>query len=194
MFAYLKGNFVYKSPALVHIDVNGVGYEVHITLNSFTEIQHLSQGTLHTYLHIREDAHLIYGFFSPAEKEMFLMLLSVNGIGAATARMMLSSVKPEEISRAILQGNVKVLEGVKGIGKKTAERIVLELRDKLGKQATEPNISPLVHNTLEVDAFNALLALGIARSSADQAVKKIMSSHPVPERVEEIIKKALKIL
>lgn len=176
------------------MDVHGVGYEVQVTLNTYVTIKDLKEGFLHTYLHIREDAHILYGFSDAAEKEMFLHLLSVNGIGAATARVMLSSVRPDEISRAVVQGNVKLLESVKGIGKKTAERIVLELRDKLSKQSLEANISPLVHNTLELDAFNALLALGIARPAADQAVRKIMSTQPAPENVEEIIKKALKIL
>lgn len=194
MIAFVKGQFVYKSPAVVHVDVNGVGYEVQVSLNTYTHIQALPNGLLYTYLHIREDAHVLYGFFELQEKELFIQLIGVNGIGAATARVMLSSMKPDEIARAIIQGNVKQLESIKGIGKKTAERAVLELRDKLNKQSLEANISPLVNNTLEGDALNALLALGIGKPAAEQAVKKVMSSSPASLKIEDIIKQALKIL
>ena len=194
MIAFLKGVFVHKNPAVVHVDVNGVGYEVQISLNTYSSIQPLQHGLLHTYLHIREDAHILYGFFDLKEKELFIQLIAVNGIDAATARVMLSSMKPDEISRAIVQGNVKLLESIKGIGKKTAERVVLELRDKLSKQPIEINIAALVNNTLEQDALNALLALGIGRQAAEQAVKKVVSASPASEKIEDIIKKALKIL
>ncbi len=194
MIAFLKGNFVQKTPASVLVDVNGVGYEVQISLHTYTSIQPQAQGMLYTYLHIREDAHVLYGFSDTKEKEIFIQLIGVNGIGAATARIMLSSMKAEEIARAIVQGNVKLLESIKGIGKKTAERVVLELRDKLSKQAIDPNIPALVNNTLEQDALNALLALGIGRQAAEQAVKKVISASPENEKIEDIIKKALKIL
>jgi holliday junction DNA helicase RuvA len=194
MIAFLKGLFVYKSPAIVHVDVNGVGYEVQVSLNTYTHIQGLQQGLLHTYLHVREDAHVLYGFYELQEKEIFIQLIGVNGIGAATARVMLSSMKPDEVARAIIQGNVKLLESIKGIGKKTAERVVLELRDKLNKQSLGTNIPPLVNNTLELDALNALLALGIGKPAAEQAVKKVMSSSSDSLQIEDIIKKALKIL
>ena len=194
MIAFLKGNFVYKTPTVVHVDVNGVGYEVQISLTTYSHIEALPSGMLHTYLHVREDAQILYGFFEPKEKEMFTQLLGVNGIGAGTARVMLSSMKAEEIARAIIQGNVKMLESIKGIGRKTAERVVLELRDKLGKQSLEANISPLVNNTLESDALNALLALGIARPAAEQVIKKVLSSSPSLTKAEDIIKQALKTL
>ena len=193
MFAYLDGKFVYKSPAVVHVDVNGVGYEVQISLNTFSKIQNLERGVLQTCLLVREDAHLLYGFFEKAEKEMFLYLISVSGIGATTARMMLSYMKPDELARAIVNGDTRSLENVKGVGKKTAERLVLELRDKLAKQPLEPNISPLKHNTLYADALNALIALGIARNTADLAVQKITQSESGLS-LEDIIKKALKTL
>jgi holliday junction DNA helicase RuvA len=194
MIAFLKGVFVHKNPAVVHVDVNGVGYEVQISLNTYASIQPLQQGLLHTYLHIREDAQVLYGFFDLKEKEIFVQLIAVNGIGAATARVMLSSMKPEEITRAIVQGNVKILESIKGIGKKTAERVVLELRDKLNKQPTEINIGTLVNNTLEQDALNALLSLGISRQAAEQAIRKVVSTSSETEKAADIIKKALKIL
>lgn len=194
MIAYVKGDFVLKTPATVHVDVNGLGYEVQISLNTYSSIQALPKGLLHTFLHIKEDAHTLYGFFEPAEKEMFIKLIGISGVGASTARMMLSSMKPEEISRAIIQGNSKILETIKGIGRKTAERIVLELRDKLAKQAGDPNFSPQANNTLEADALNALIALGIARPAAEQAVRKALSVDAPPQKVEDIIKHALKLL
>ena len=194
MIAYVKGAFVHKTPALVHVDVNGVGYEVQISLNTFSNIEHLTAGVLHTYLHIKEDAHILYGFSEVAEKEMFIQLISITGVGASTARMMLSALKPQELAKAIIQGNVRTLESVKGIGKKTAERIVLELKDKLGKQSLESNISLTRGNTTEQDALNALVSLGIARAAAEQAVRKVLSSDPSPDKVEDIIKKALKVL
>ena len=193
MIAYLKGDFVHKSPAVVQVEVNGVGYEVQISLNTYTKIQNLSKGVLHTALLIREDAHILYGFFDLAEKEIFLMLISVSGIGASTARVMLSYMKPEELAKAIIHGDTKTLEGVKGIGKKTAERMVLELRDKLAKQSLESNISPLKNNTLQQDALNALTALGINRIAAGKALEKTLAADPNLS-IEELIKKSLKSL
>ena len=194
MIAYLKGEYVQKSPTAVQVDVNGVGYEVLISLNTYSKIQDLSKGMLHTCLLIREDAHILYGFFEKAEKEMFLLLIGVSGIGASTARVMLSYMKPEELSRHIIEGDVKTLEGVKGIGKKTAERIVVELRDKLAKHPIDLNIFPLNDNTLRQDALNALAALGISRQAADQAVSKVIKSNPSLNQIEDIIKQALKSL
>ncbi len=193
MIAYLKGDFVRKSPAVVQVEVNGVGYEVQVSLNTYSKIQHLEKGILHTTLLIREDAHILYGFFDLAEKEMFQLLLGVSGIGASTARVMLSFMKPDELAKAIIQGDTRTLEGIKGIGKKTAERMVLELRDKLAKHPFESNISPMKNNTLQQDALNALTALGINRQAAGQALEKTLAANPsLP--VEELIKKALRTL
>ncbi len=194
MIAYLRGNFTVKTPTTVHIDVQGVGYEVFITLNTYAALGGLESGQLFTYLHIREDAHILYGFATMAEKEMFLLLLGVNGVGAATARMMLSSMQPDEVSRAIVQGNSRQLESVKGIGRKTAERIVLELRDKLSRQSLDANISMASGNTAEQDALIALMALGIARPAAEMAMKKATHSGIGSDKVEDIIKSALKNL
>lgn len=195
MIAFLRGTFAYKSPALVHMEVAGVGYELQISLNTYSQIEGLDKGILLTYLHIREDAHILYGFFDKTEKDLFILLLSVSGVGASTARMMLSSMKPEEISRAILQGNARALESIKGIGKKSAERIILELRDKVGKGKEDTiNISSLTNNTLEQDALNALITLGIARPAAESAIKKVIHEVAGTDKVEDLIKKALKIL
>ena len=195
MIAFLKGRFVKKTPSYVQVDVNGVGYEVQISLNTYSKLQDLSEGTLVTHLIVREDAHILYGFSDAQEKEMFLQLISISGIGSNTARVMLSYMKPDDLSRAIVQGNVKVLESIKGIGKKTAERIVVELRDKLSKQPLESslNISTGKGNTLQSDALNALIALGINRQAADQAIQKVLESDP-GAGVELLIKKSLQIL
>ena len=195
MIAFLNGKFVHKTPSYVHVDVNGVGYEVQISLNTYSRINTLDEGLLHTHLIVREDAHILFGFADLAEKEMFLLLIAISGIGSNTARVMLSYMKPDELSRAIIQGNVKQLEGIKGIGKKTAERIVVELRDKLAKQPVETgsNISAWKGNTLQSDALNALIALGINRQAADQAIQKVQEQDP-GIGVELLIKKALQIL
>lgn len=194
MIAFLRGDFVFKSPAVLHIDVQGVGYEVQISLHTYSQLENLDRGMLHIYHQVREDDEILFGFFELSEKEMFVQLLSVSGVGASTARMMLSSLRPEELARAIVNGNVRALESIKGIGKKSAERIVLELRDKVGKRLPGSNISPLINNTLEQDALNALVSLGIARPVAEQAVKKVISAETVPQKVEDIIKQVLKIL
>jgi Holliday junction DNA helicase RuvA len=164
MYAYLQGKFLFKSPAQVQIDVNGIGFEVNISLHTYSKIQSLTEGRLLTYLQIKEDAHVLFGFFDQTEKDLFVMLLSVSGIGASTARMMLSNMKPTEVCNAIAQGNIKLLESIKGIGKKTAERLVLELKDKVGKGIAEINVQPTLDNRLESDALNALISLGISKS------------------------------
>jgi len=191
MIAYLTGIFTYKSPALMHVDVNGVGYEVNISLNTYSKIHNLDKGTLLTFLQIKEDGHTLYGFFDAAEKAMFVQLIGISGVGASTARMMLSAMKPSEIVQAIAQGNARQLESIKGIGKKTAERIVLELKDKLAKTQPETGISTLINNTLEQDALNALIALGIPRNAAESAIRKAQSSVPEQLNLEQLIKKAL---
>ena len=184
---------MHKSPAVVQVEVNGVGYEVQISLNTYSRIQHLKEGLLHTSLLIREDAHILYGFFDLAEKEIFQQLINVSGIGASTARVMLSYMKPDELAKAIIQGDTRTLEGIKGIGKKTAERMVLELRDKLAKNPPESNILPMKNNTLQQDALNALTALGINRQAASQAIEKTIAAESNLS-VEELIKKALRTL
>ena len=194
MYAYLEGKFTYKSPAQVYLDVNGVGYEVNISLHTYSAIQQINQGKLFTHLQVKEDGHILFGFFEKEEKEIFLQLISVSGVGASTARMMLSSIKPEEISKAIVQGNVKLLESVKGIGKKTAERLVLELKDKVTKSVTSGGFAVSVLNTIEQDAAIALTALGISKSQAEQAVQKIIKLEPDIHILEDLIKKALKAI
>lgn len=194
MYAYLEGKFTYKSPALVYMEVNGLGFEVHISLNTYTHVQNLDSGKLYTYLQVKEDAHTLYGFFDRQEKDMFLMLTGVSGVGTATARMMLSSLKPDEIRAAIIQGNVRQLESIKGIGKKSAERLVLELKDKMGKMASDASQAVHMGNSLELDALNALSALGISRNQAENAIQKIIRAEPTVSQLEDLIKKALKAI
>ena len=195
MYAYLSGDFSYKTASQVYVDINGVGYEVNITLNTYTAIETLAAGKLFTYLQIKEDAHTLYGFFEKEEKDMFVLLISVSGVGAATARMMLSSLRPEEVEIAITTGNLKLIESVKGIGKKTAERLVLELKDKVGNKTSSSSLSwSKVVNSLEKDAINALVALGIMQKQAELSVKKIQAAEPEIIKLEELIKKALKVI
>ena len=194
MYAYLEGKFTLKNPAQVYVDIHGVGYELNISLNTYAHIQNLEQGKLYTYLQIKEDGHTLYGFFDKGEKEMFIQLISVSGVGAATARMMLSNLKPDEVSKAIIQNNVKLLESVKGIGKKTAERLVLELRDKVNKAATDLTIPATAGNRLQQDALNALVSLGISRPQAETAIQKIIQVDSDITNLEELIKKALKAI
>jgi Holliday junction DNA helicase RuvA len=195
MYAYLQGKFTYKSPAQVYLEVNGLGFELNVSLNTYSAIQNMAEGRLYTYLQVKEDGHSLYGFYEKEEKEIFLLLISISGVGASTARMMLSSLRPDEVNKAIAQSNVKLLESVKGIGKKTAERIVLELKDKIGKQPTATQgLSSPTFSTVEGDALNALVSLGISRNQAEQAIQKIMKSEPATDNLEHLIKKALKAI
>jgi len=192
VIAFVRGKFIVKNPAQVVVDVNGVGYECNISLNTYSAIDDKESGQLFTYLHLYENGQTLYGFAEQSEKDLFTQLISVSGVGAATARMMLSGLRPEEIIRAIAQGNARQLESVKGIGKKTAERLVLELRDKLGKQANDLIISASVNNREEADALNALISLGIARPVAELALRKVVTANTEKLPLEELIKSALK--
>ncbi|MEI8099796.1 MAG: Holliday junction branch migration protein RuvA [Sediminibacterium sp.] len=196
MIAFVRGNFAVKTTTRVVVDVNGVGYDLQISLNTFSAISNKDSGLLFTYLHITENAHTLFGFAELAEKEIFLQLISVSGVGASTARMMLSGMRPDEITRAIVQGNTRQLESIKGIGKKSAERLIVELRDKLGKQSLEAPvmIGGVAVVSKDADAVNALIALGIGRPMAEQAVKKTMINVTTDTSLEEIIKQALKNL
>lgn len=195
MYAYLRGRFTLKSPTSVWVDVQGIGFEVHISLHTYEAIQSLEEGTLYVYQLVKEDAHLLYGFADQSEKEVFLHLLSVSGVGASTARMMLSSQHPSELIRTIVSGNEAGLERIKGIGKKTAQRIVLELKEKMAKLSTEiSTVSSLKHNTLEQEALIAMTALGIAKNMAEQAIRKALQLDATHTQVESLIKAALKCL
>lgn len=195
MIAFVRGKFVQKTPSRVLVDVQGVGYELQISLHTYSAISQQNEGLIHTYLHITENAHTLYGFHQPEEKEMFLHLISVSGVGASTARMMLSGMEPREIATAIVSGNTRQLESIKGIGKKSAERLIVELKDKLGKHfssSTQP-VSGVLYS-VEADAVTALVALGIGRVMAEQAVKKTRTTQSGELPLEELIKLSLKSL
>ena len=191
MIAFVKGNFVNKQPARVVVDVNGVGYDLQISLNTYSAINNKESGMLYTYLQITENAQTLFGFHEMAEKEMFMQLISVSGVGAATARMMLSGMRPQEIVKALVEGNTSVLEGVKGIGRKTAERLIVELKDKAGKINTDGAVSQTGAASINNDALTALISLGIAKPAAEQSLKKAFAFNK-DFTLEEVIKYALK--
>lgn len=194
MIAFVRGHFAVKTPARVVVDVNGVGYDLQISLHTYSAISQKDSGLLFTYLHITENAQTLFGFADTAEKDLFLLLISVSGVGASTARMMLSGMKPEEIIQAIAQGNTAQLEKIKGIGKKSAERLVVELRDKVGKHMGDKALSATgaVAQLPGQDAIQALVALGIARNAAEAAVQKTLKSLNSDVTLEDIIKQSLK--
>lgn len=194
MIASLTGSFVLKTPSYIHVDVHGVGYEVQISLNTYSRIQDLKEGTVLTHLQIKEDGHTLFGFAELAEKELFVQLINVNGVGASTARMMLSSMQPAELRSAIASGNTGALEKIKGIGRKSAERLILELREKMVKAGVESTASGFVRNSLENDALNALMALGIQKNTAEAALKKTRANAPDDNVLESIIKKSLQFI
>lgn len=192
MYAFLEGDLAYKSPSLLYLSVNGVGYEVNITLQTFSKIQHLEKCKLFTHIQVREDAWVMYGFADEVERTTFRQLLAINGVGAATARLILSSLKPNELERIIAAEEVAALQKVKGIGAKTAQRIILELKGKLHLQNDDNAEASTTHNTMENDALFALVNLGISKAAAQAAIKKINVSDITS--VEEMIKSALKVL
>lgn len=193
MYAYLEGELTYKSPSLLHLQAGGIGYEVNITLQTFSKIQDLKQCRLYTHLQVREDAWVLYGFADETERATFRELLAISGVGAATARIILSSLSSEELERAVALEETHTLQKVKGIGAKTAQRVVLELKGKsLGGGKTGVALSKGLHNTASEDALLALLNLGINRAAADQAIKKVPDAAGLT--VEELIKQALRVL
>lgn len=194
MFGYLEGKLIGLTPTHTYLDVGGVGYDVQLTLQTFEAISGKEKCLLFTHLQVREDAWVLYGFATEKEREAFRQLLSVSGVGAATARILLSSLSSADLSRIIGNGDSKALEKVKGIGAKTAQRIILELKGKL-PEVIPGEINTLPHNTKENDTLNALLGLGIGKSIAEAAVKKakaITGNEDIS--VEEWIKSALKNL
>lgn len=196
MIAFLQGNFVQLSPAKLIVDVGGVGYEVNISLHTYEAISKKEKGLLYTYLHITENSQVLFGFHEQTEKDLFMHLISVSGVGASTARMMLSGMQPEEIIRAIVNGEARLLEQIKGIGKKSAERLVLELRDKLSKIPLNAHQltggAGFAKSNVQQDAIQALISLGIQKGVAEKAVEKTIQSEGAEVSLEVLIKAALK--
>ena len=194
MYSYFEGRIAEKTPTYAVIDCNGIGYLLNITLNTYTAIKDREKCKLFAHLVVREDAHMLYGFISELELELFRKLISVSGVGPGTARMMLSSVSADEVMEAITTGNVMVLKSIKGIGEKTAQRIIVDLRDKLGRVEGNKEILTSVHNTKHQEALSALLMLGFNKNSIEKALDKILRTSDVSITVEELIKKSLQIL
>jgi len=194
MIAFLKGKLVHKEPTYVILEVNGVGYHVTISLNTFSEIKDCEDIKLSTYLQVREDAHILYGFSNEAEKTMFQNLISVNGVGPSTAMVVLSYLPPTELKAAIVKEDAATLQAVKGIGGKTALRLILELKDKLRKESTEetPGIPGGIRNTMRHEALSALVTLGISKASAEKSVDTVLKKSGNTISLEELVKQALK--
>src|ERR1700754_411408 len=168
MYAYIDGKLVFKSPAYVVIDAGGVGYHINISLNTYSLLGTAERCKLFTWLHVKEDAHILYGFADEGERRLFLHLISISGIGPNTGRMMLSSITPLEIQTAIINGNVQLIQRIKGIGPKSAQRVILELQDKLKKEGSETLNTTSVTKTVKDEALAALVMLGFARNAAEK--------------------------
>ncbi len=195
MIGFLKGKFLIRDPSMIIVEVQGIGYEVHISLNTYGKIKDIPEGMLFIYMHVKEDAHTLYGFADEEEKSMFKNLISISGVGPGTGTMVLSSLTAEEIRSAILNGDTQTIQAVKGIGGKTAQRIILELRDKLqksGYKSEATGIIPETHNTLRNEALSALITLGISKNAAEKSIDKILkvSGHQIS--LEDLVKSALR--
>jgi|SRR6478735_5920469 len=195
MIAFLRGKLIHKDPTFVVIEVNGVGYHVHISLQTFTEIKDQENILLFTHLNVREDAHILFGFSKESERKMFQLLVSVNGVGPSTAIVMLSYMTVDELKSAIVHDDAATLQRIKGIGGKTAQRVIIELKDKLKKDAYEdiiPSGTGVRHNTLRSEALSALITLGINKSAAEKSVDGVLKKSGNTLTLEDLVKQALR--
>ncbi len=193
MYEFIRGTIIERNPAIVVIEAAGVGYSVNISLNTYTKLNQKTDVLLYLHQVVREDAHILFGFADKTERELFRNLISVNGVGANTAIMMLSSLSPNEIAVAVTTENVAVLKAVKGIGIKTAQRIIIDLKDKLAKFRENDTIFVLPDNTILNESLSALVMLGFVKRDAEKVVTKILQEQP-QTTVESVIKQALKRL
>lgn len=193
MYAFISGKVTEKTPAYVVLDNHGIGYFINITLNTFTAIGEKEEVKLYTHTQILEDAHNLFGFYSQKERDLFELLISVSGVGCNTARLILSSLTVSELSNAIANDDVKTIQSVKGIGAKTAQRIVIDLKDKLKKIDIQTEIFSVPNNTIRTEALSALTILGFNKAAIEKALDKILKQNP-DATVEALIKEALKIL
>ncbi|MEO5909838.1 MAG: Holliday junction branch migration protein RuvA [Pelobium sp.] len=194
MYAYIDGKLTFKCPAYVIIEAGGIGYHIHISLNTYSALKDQERCKLFTWLSVKEDSHTLYGFADEGERRLFLHLISVNGIGPNTGRMMLSSITPEEIQEAIVKGDVNQIKRIKGIGPKSAQRLIIELQDKLSKDGAGTLISAPKNNTSRDEALSALVMLGFVKNVAERAVDAAVKTSTELLTVENIIKIALKSL
>lgn len=190
MITKITGRLVEKSPTELVIDCNGIGYLVNISLNTFSMIGDDENISLFTYLQVKEDSHTLFGFCDKQERNLFKKLISVSGIGASTARTMLSSLSPEEIQNAIISGNVSTIQSIKGIGLKTAQRVIIDLKDKVGLVSEKNEISSNIYNTNQDEALSALEVLGYGRKQTTKIVQMLINESP-EITVEQLIKGAL---
>lgn len=193
MIDYIKGKIAELTPASVTIETNGIGYFIHISLNTYSMLENHKEAKLYIYESIREDAYQLFGFSDNHEREIFIHLISVSGVGASTARMMLSSMNPKELASVISTGNADQLKAIKGIGLKTAQRIIVELKDKLKTEGTDQIRIFATTNPLGEEAVSALVMLGFSQPASQKAVGRILKDKP-ESKIEEIIKTALKML
>ncbi len=194
MIAFIEGEIAEVNPAFVVVNCHGVGYMMHISLNTFTAVQHARTVRLHTEMIVREDAQILYGFATTEERTLFRHLISVNGVGPNTARMILSSMSVDEVSQAIVGNDASALQAVKGIGAKSAQRIVLDLKDKLEKEgiSSAENLAP-ANNTIRQEALSALVMLGYNKAIAQKTLNQVLKNNPGGSMsVEQLIKEALK--
>lgn len=195
MIAFLKGRLVHKEPTHVIIDVGGVGYQVNISLATFSDVKDQENIMLYTHLAIREDAHILFGFSKDGEKKLFQQLISVNGVGPSTAIVMLSYMNSNELKTAIVQENAAALQSIKGIGAKTAQRVIIDLKDKLKKENWEESQVPISHgphNTLRKEALSALVILGLPKAAAEKSVDAVLKKSGNTITLEDLVKQALK--
>jgi Holliday junction DNA helicase RuvA len=190
MITQIKGKLVEKNPTQVVVDCNGIGYEINISLHTFSSLSPDENIQLFTHLQVREDAHILYGFFTILERAVFRLLISVSGIGTSTARTMLSSLTPSEIQQAIGTEDVATIQGVKGIGLKTAQRVIIELKDKIRTLQGSEEIPVHKSNTIKEETLSALEVLGYSRKASEKVVDKLIQGDP-GSSVEELIKSAL---
>ena len=194
MYAYIDGKLAFKSPSYVVIDAGGIGYQINISLNTYSKLGDTERCKLFTWLHVKEDAHTLYGFADEGERRLFLHLISVSGIGPNTGRMILSSITPEEIQAAIVKGDVSQIQRIKGIGPKSAQRLILELQDKLKKDGPDTLISVPVNRTVKDEAMSALVMLGFAKNAVEKVLDNELNKNSGNLTVEQLIKFALKSL
>lgn len=195
MIAYVKGPIIVKTPTYIIVEAGGLGYHINISLHTYARIEPLEQVRLLTHLIIKEDSHTLYGFAEDSERTLFVQLLSVSGVGPSTAQLLLSSMNPDELKSAIVGENELAFKNVKGIGPKTAKRIILDLKDKIVKEGGE--LSPVFsaqNNTIRDEALSALVALGFNRIQVQKALNQILREQPGLSSVEELIKMALKLM
>lgn len=196
MYAYLKGEITFRSPAFIALEVNGIGFHINIPLSTYSAIEGQERATIYTHLIVREDAHTLFGFATQTERNMFVQLIGVTGVGATTAQLILSSMSVDEVRAAIIGEQAHVLQRVKGIGAKSAKQIILDLKSRLTKEAPDGAavLLPAADNAMREEALSALMALGFNRITVQKALNQVLKDNTSTGKVEDLIKLTLKAL